>query len=108
MRLGLPGLLVNCFEWWAGEIAIITAGTIGKTDLALVSIYMNLLLFIFAVSQFGPYGSSLLHTLLYLSPQPQYGLGTATTVRVGNDLGAGRAKEAKRVAYLCIACTGKW
>ena len=52
MRLGFPGLLVNCFEWWAGEIAIITAGTIGKTDLALVSIYMNLLLFIFGVSQF--------------------------------------------------------
>ena len=51
VRLGLPGMLVNCFEWWAGEIAIIIAGTIGENDLALVSIYMNLLIFIFGVSQ---------------------------------------------------------
>eukprot|EP00731_Ephydatia_muelleri_P026417 Em0018g517a len=83
VRLGLPGLLVNCFEWWAGEIAIIIAGTIGKTDLALVAIFMNVLIFIFG---------------------PQYGIAVAATVRVGNELGAGHAKGAKRVAYICIAC----
>lgn len=104
MRLGLPGLLVNCFEWWAGEIAIIIAGTIGKTDLALVSIFMNVLIFIFGVSHMHTYMLSLIQ---FTVVQPQYGLAVAATVRVGNELGAGHAKGAKKVAYVCIACAGE-
>ena len=108
VRLGLPGLLVNCFEWWAGEIAIIIAGTIGKTDLALVSIFMNVLIFIFGVSHYMYiYVSLLIYCMLYLLQQPQYGIAVAATVRVGNELGAGHAKGAKRVAYVCIACAGE-
>lgn len=38
--------------------------------------------------------------------QIPYGIGTATAVRTGNELGAGNPLRAKRVAYTAIWITG--
>ena len=47
------------------------------------------------------------HTCNYFSfsSQVAYGISAAATVRVGNELGAGRPEQAKRAACLCLIAT---
>ena len=49
MRLGIPGLLMICFEWWSAEIATFVSGTINETELAVNAIWFQVLVVMFMV-----------------------------------------------------------
>ncbi len=51
IKLGAPGLLMLSCEWWCFEILAFVAGSINKTQLGINSILLNILLFLFMVSQ---------------------------------------------------------
>ena len=38
MKIGIPGLLIMCFEWWSFEISFLVTGAIDKTQLGVNSI----------------------------------------------------------------------
>ncbi len=48
-KLGVPGLLMLCCEWWSFEIAAFVAGSINKTQLGINSIIVVLQTVIFMV-----------------------------------------------------------
>ena len=52
----------------------------------------------------------ILHVVLYFLrpniPQIPLGVSIAATIRVGNELGAGRPKTAKRAAYVTVGIGG--
>jgi MATE family multidrug resistance protein len=84
MRLAVPGTIMLCCEWWAFEICALVAGLIGPNALAAHS-----------VVQTAVYS-------LYMIPN---GLSVATTVRVGNLLGAGRGSSARIAAAASLLVT---
>ena len=48
-KLGIPGLLMECFEWWTFEISTIVAGAVDELQLAVNTILMQFGLISFAV-----------------------------------------------------------
>ncbi|KAJ1507794.1 hypothetical protein HMI54_003834 [Coelomomyces lativittatus] len=84
MKLGLPGMLMICAEWWIFEIVALVAGWLGPVVLASQSVILNL-----AVVSYTVY----------------YGISVACTNRIGNFLGAGQALLAKHTAYLSFFLT---
>lgn len=78
-RLALLGILQVGTEWWAAEIMALVAGRLGRTSLATQSVIMT-------VDQF-------------LSTIP-FGVGVASSSRVGNLLGSRDAKGAARAAHM--------
>ena len=70
-----------CFEWWAFEVLSIEASYLGSQALAAHSIVINLALLLFQIPA---------------------GIGVAVTTRVGNNLGAGKAKLAQLSAHVGI------
>ena len=40
--------------------------------------------------------------------QPPIGFSIATSIRVGNELGAGNPNGAKKASYLAVICVCKW
>ncbi|KAL1413067.1 ethionine resistance protein [Vanrija albida] len=72
--LGLAGTVMVSSEWWAWEVCALAASFLGPTTLAAQSVALSTC------------------ATLYQFPAA---LGIASTVRVGNLLGAGRAWEAK-------------
>ena len=73
IKLGIYGLCLTCFEWWAFEITIFLAGILGKDQLAAQSIVFNI-------------------DMLFYSFASAFGI--ATSIRVGWNLGANRPNTA--------------
>ena len=83
LRLGLPGLLMLTMEWWAFELLALEAGLLGTEALAAQVIVLNIA------------------SLLFMIP---LGQSVAVSTLVGNFLGAGNPRTAKRCAFLALAC----
>ena len=49
LRLGVPGTMMQCAEWWAFELLAIFAGMLGKHQLAAQVACINIIGFIFMV-----------------------------------------------------------
>ena len=78
-RLAVLGILHIGTEWWAFEIVALAAGRLGTTALAAQSVIMT--------------ADQILNTI-------PFGLGVATSSRVGNLLGSRDTKGARRAAHL--------
>lgn len=50
LRLGVPGLLMTCIEWWSFEVATFVTGSIDDTQLAIYSIVMTIFSVFYQVS----------------------------------------------------------
>ncbi|XP_015746492.2 multidrug and toxin extrusion protein 2-like, partial [Python bivittatus] len=85
IHLALPSMFMICIEWWTFEIGSFLAGLISTVELGAQSIIYELA------------------TIAYLLPQ---GMSVASSVRVGNALGAGDADQAKRSCIMALLCTG--
>lgn len=48
-KLGVPGLLMICFEWWTYEISTIVAGSINELQLAVNTILMQFGMIMYSV-----------------------------------------------------------
>ncbi|KAI9148598.1 ethionine resistance protein [Blastocladiella emersonii ATCC 22665] len=81
LKLGLPGLVMVCSEWWLFEVVALVAGSLGSETLAAQSILLN--------------SCSLLY-MVFL------GISVANSSRVGNLLGAGKAVRAKFSAQVSL------
>ena len=83
LRLGFPSLILFLVEWVSWDILVFLAGLLGPTPQAAQS------------------------ALPYILNYPTYfvgaGLGSATTVLIGNKLGEGRANGARAVARVAFA-----
>jgi MATE family multidrug resistance protein len=77
VKLGTPGVIMLCSEWWAFEVVALAAGLLGDTVLAAQTVMLNT-------------GS-----LLYCVP---LGLSVASSTKIGNSLGANRPTTARNVA----------
>ncbi|KAF0712665.1 hypothetical protein As57867_004720, partial [Aphanomyces stellatus] len=85
--LGVPGMLMMLMEWWAFEVCAIMAGWMANPVLSI----------------------SVQSVLMSLSAQAYalfLGLGIATTVRLGNALGANEPNRAKMISSVALAVTG--
>ncbi|KAI0854897.1 MATE efflux family protein [Xylaria cubensis] len=80
-RLALLGVVHVGTEWWAFEIVALAAGRLGTIPLAAQSVIMT--------------ADQIINTI-------PFGLGVATSSRIGNLLGAQRPREAARAAH-CAA-----
>ncbi|KAB5515228.1 mate-domain-containing protein [Coniochaeta sp. 2T2.1] len=80
-RLAILGVVHVGTEWWAFEIVALAAGRLGTIPLAAQSVIMT--------------ADQIINTV-------PFGLGVAASARIGNLLGAKRAKEASRSAH-CAA-----
>lgn len=87
IRLAIPSMLMVCIEWWTFEIGGFLAGLISITELGAQAIMLELA------------------TAAYMVP---VGFSVAGSVRVGNALGAGNIKQAKRSASIALLCTVFW
>ncbi|NXY63665.1 S47A1 protein, partial [Callaeas wilsoni] len=83
--LAIPSMLMMCIEWWTYEIGSFLIGLLSVVELSVQSI-------IYEVS-----------VVAFMIP---LGLGTAASVQVGNALGAGDVKAAKRSSTTSLICTG--
>ena len=81
LRIGVPGMLMLCFEWWCFEILAIFAGLLGVKMLAAEVIIVNCISFLFMLPLGVSYSASAL---------------------TGNYLGEGKIDLAKRFSLLCI------
>ena len=123
-----------CLEWWAFEIGTVVTGVLGRIPLAVNSVFLTTLAVVYMVGcsglasnkysmsrkylklrLFPPPSLSLTHTHTHthttgccaLHLQLPLGIGVTATVRVGNELGAGNGKAAKRAAYISLALCGE-
>ncbi|KAI0201901.1 mate efflux family protein [Astrocystis sublimbata] len=80
-RLALLGIVHVGTEWWAFEIVALAAGRLGTIPLAAQSVIMT--------------ADQIINTI-------PFGLGVATSSRIGNLLGAQKPREAARAAH-CAA-----
>ncbi|XP_073474055.1 multidrug and toxin extrusion protein 2-like [Aquarana catesbeiana] len=85
VALAVPSMLMVCIEWWTYEIGSFLVGLISVVELGAQSVIYQVV------------------TIAYMIP---YGIGMATSVRVGNALGAGNIEQAKKsmtIAFLITA-----
>jgi len=82
-RLGVPGALMICLEWWCFELLVLFAGIVGTQHAAAMAIVYQTI------------------ALAYMIP---LGLSIATSSLVGNALGANQPKLARQFgrAALCL------
>ena len=81
LKIGIPGMLMLCFEWWAFELLAIFTGLIGVNDLAAEVVIINMVSFIFMLP---------------------LGISYSASALTGNYLGEDNIKLAKRFAFLTI------
>ncbi|XP_077338381.1 multidrug and toxin extrusion protein 2-like isoform X2 [Lithobates pipiens] len=85
VALAVPSMLMVCIEWWTYEIGSFLVGLLSVVELGAQSVIYQVV------------------TIAYMIP---YGIGMATSVRVGNALGAGDIEQAKKsmtIAFLITA-----
>ncbi|XP_063813228.1 multidrug and toxin extrusion protein 2-like [Pseudophryne corroboree] len=83
--LAVPSMFMVCIEWWTYEIGSLLVGLISVVELGAQSVIYQVV------------------TIAYMIP---YGIGMATSVRVGNALGAGNIEQAKRSTRTAFLITG--
>ncbi|CAN4090182.1 unnamed protein product [Withania somnifera] len=83
LRLAIPSAIMLCFESWSFEMMVLLSGLLPnpKLETSVLSISLNT------------------STMIYMLP---FGLGGATSIRVSNELGAGRPKAARLAAYTAL------
>jgi len=84
LKLGTPGLVMLCLEWWSFEVLALAAGYMSTAALAAHTILAQII------------------PLAFMVP---LGIGTAASVRIGNELGAEQPNEAKFSALVSIVIT---
>ncbi|KAL0923430.1 hypothetical protein M5K25_007486 [Dendrobium thyrsiflorum] len=84
LRLAMPCCLNMCLEWWCYEILVLLTGRLPdpKRMVAIITIVFNFDYLLFSV---------------------MLSLATAASVRVSNELGAGRGTAARAAAYVSIS-----
>lgn len=82
LKIGVPGMLMLCFEWWAFELLAIFSGLLGVNELAAEVVIINIVSFIFMLP---------------------LGISYSASALTGIYLGAGKIDMAKRYAFLTIA-----
>ncbi|XP_024315741.1 protein DETOXIFICATION 12 isoform X4 [Brachypodium distachyon] len=84
MRLAIPSALMICLEWWSYELLVLLSGILPNPALetSVLSICISTVV------------------LLYNLP---YGIGTAASVRVSNELGAGNPEGARMVVSVALS-----
>ncbi|XP_049494027.1 multidrug and toxin extrusion protein 1-like [Panthera uncia] len=83
--LAFPGMLMLCIEWWAFEIGSLLSGILGMVELGAQSVVYEVTV------------------ILYMIPS---GFSVATSIRVGNALGAGDIEQAKKSSTVALLVTG--
>lgn len=83
LKLAVPAMAMNVFEWWFFEVLLVMAGWLPRPDLALSA--MNI-----------TYQTCGVCYMVFL------GLSTAASVRVSNELGAQRPASARRAVVVAI------
>ncbi|XP_073526647.1 multidrug and toxin extrusion protein 1-like [Phyllobates terribilis] len=84
VALAVPSMLMVCIEWWTYEIGSLLVGLISVVELGAQSVIYQVV------------------TIAYMIP---FGIGMATSVRVGNALGAGNIEQAKKSMKLAFLLT---
>uniref|UniRef100_A0A8C9K370 Solute carrier family 47 member 1 n=1 Tax=Panthera tigris altaica TaxID=74533 RepID=A0A8C9K370_PANTA len=82
--LAFPGMLMLCIEWWAFEIGSLLSGILGMVELGAQSVLYEVTV------------------ILYMIPS---GFSVATSIRVGNALGAGDIEQAKKSSTVALLVT---
>lgn len=84
MRLAVPSALMICLEWWSYELLVLLSGILPNPALetSVLSICISTVV------------------LLYNLP---YGIGTAASVRISNELGAGNPEGARLVVGVALS-----
>lgn len=85
LRLGIPGMLQFCFEWWAAYFLIVLSGT-----------------FRHGVSVVAIGASNILINLYSITWVFYYGISISCHVRVGNALGAGDPQSARMTSIVAL------
>ncbi|CAK9151295.1 unnamed protein product [Ilex paraguariensis] len=82
-RFGIPSVVMLCLEWWSYEIITLLSGLLPNPQLetSVLSVCLNTI------------------TLLYCIA---YGLGSAVSTRVSNELGAGNPRGARVAVFAVI------
>ncbi|KAK2174351.1 hypothetical protein NP493_810g01016 [Ridgeia piscesae] len=81
-RISISGMLMLCLEWWGFELGVFLTGLLGTTELGAQSVLLQI------------------DILWYQIP---LGIQIATTIRIGQLLGARDEIGAKTVAHISIA-----
>ena len=81
LRIGISGMLMLCFEWWAFELLAIFTGILGVEPLAAAVVIINMITFIFMLP---------------------LGISYTASALVGNFVGEKKIDLAKRFAILTI------
>jgi MATE family multidrug resistance protein len=81
LRIGVPGMLMLCFEWWAFELLAIFTGLLGVDQLAAEVVIIQIVAFIFMLP---------------------LGISYSASALTGNYLGEGKIDLAKRFASLAV------
>ena len=82
LRIGVPGMFMLCFEWWAFELLAIFSGLISITDLAAEVVIINMVAFIFMIP---------------------LGISYSASGLTGSSLGEGDIDTARRYAVITIS-----
>ena len=81
LKIGIPGMLMLCFEWWALELLAIFAGLIGVEELACQVVVITIIGFIFMLP---------------------LGISYAASALTGNYIGEGKIDLAKKFAQMTV------
>ena len=81
LKVGVPGMFMLCFEWWAFELLAIFSGLLSVKDLAAEVVIINMITFIFMLP---------------------LGISYAASGLTGYYLGEGRITMAKKYAFMTI------
>lgn len=81
LKIGIPGMLMLCFEWWAFELLALFTGTLGVYQLATEVVIINLISFIFMLP---------------------LGISYSASALTGNYIGEGKIDLAKSFARMTI------
>jgi len=81
LKIGIPGMLMLCFEWWAFEVLAIFTGLLSVEELAAEVVIINLI------------------SVIFMLP---LGISYSASALTGNYLGQGNVKLAKQYAVMTI------
>jgi len=81
LKIAIPGMMMFCANLWGMEINIFLAGIIGTTELAAMTLVLNV------------------QSSFYTIPMS---IGISATTKVGNAVGAGNESQAKRVGRIIV------
>ncbi|XP_078367530.1 multidrug and toxin extrusion protein 2-like [Oculina patagonica] len=82
IKLAVSGMVMTIIDWWSFELGAFLAGTFGEVQLGTYGIVFQWAAFVNMIP---------------------VGISVAASVRVGNALGAGNARAAKRTAKVALA-----